>query len=689
MDTSGFALILGGGGARGLAHLGVLQVLEELNMRPSLIVGTSMGSVVGSLYASGWSASELENLALNENLLELFVDVESPPAEMQGGWWGPAQHQFSLQISHWPPLPDTGLSHGQGFESLVGESTADALFSADNNFDHLPIAFRCVSTDLQSYSLVVHESGSLPRAVKASSTIPLIFYPIESNGHQLVDGGFLDNVPVQVARRLGFDRAVIVDVSNVHLPDKEKPEDIYEMWIRVAELYTLFPNEYTVGENDVLLKMPLAAYRSTHLESAEEIMTIGRDLTLQHRDQLLTLRDACGPISKTPTPQTMAIDPVIIRDIDVRGLRRMEPERVLKRLDLHPGETLQLAQAWKKANWLTQEGSFHTIGFDFIPVGQDTADIVVYVQEETHPRLELGASVITDEEVSVMVRLRQENLFGRGGSGLLSYRFSNREARLNALLDQAIGQSGWLTLRPGFLWQRELPGIYENGKEIDNYVFRRTSVNLDFALHNFHHNWSLYLGGNFGETNSYLQSHQIPDAGLQPIRTLHLTFESHGRDLPVSKHHQGVRFNYVRSISDDDSSWWRTDLGIVLPLSGLGSWLPIASAGAVTSSPDIPVVHQGRAGGPRGWVGLRQQEIIAPQLAWTRLGLQYLIGSKIHLELAGAVGWHGQENLSESKPIFGGGLEGGMDSFIGPVRLGYALAEQRPGYVYLQVGHAF
>jgi len=691
VDTSGFALILGGGGARGIAHIGVLEVLEELGLRPSLIVGTSMGSVVGSLYASGVSLSALKELALGPNLLDLFLEVESPPAQLQGGWWGPAPHQLSLQISRWPPLPNPGLSRGQGFESLVGKHTGDALFLADNDFDHLPIPFRCVSTDLLNSSLVIHDNGSLPRAVKASSTIPMISYPVDFEGRQLVDGGFLDNLPVQVARRLGFERAILVDVSNVHLPDKEQPTDLYQMWVRMAELQTFFPNQYDVGDNDVLLKIPLAAYRGMNMKAASEILAIGFETAWQHRGQLLDLRDACGPVVDDPPPLAPQVGPITLKSIEVKGLQRMSSGRVLNRLQIHPGDRLDIATAWRKATWLSRESSFQTIGFQFIPVASDTADVIVHIQEETRPRLELAASVLTDDGVAIMARLRHDNMFGRGGSQLLSYRYSYREARLDALLDQSINGPGWLSLRAGFLWQRELPGLYDHGVEVDRYAMRRTRFSLDLALRSFRYHWSLYLGGDLGQTNSYLESRAFPGTGNQPLRTFHLSLESHGRDLPVSHHTRGARLRYTRSPghAGDEPDWWRTDLGWVLPISGLGDWEPIWAAGAVISSDDIPVVHQGRAGGPRGWVGLRRQEIIAPQIAWSRAALQYRLSGGIYLEIAGAVGWYGQKNLSAARPLWGGGMEAGMESLVGPLRLGYAIAEQRPGYVYVQVGHEF
>ena len=573
----------------------------------------------------------------------------------------------------------------------MGEHTGDALFLADNDFDKLPIPFRCLSTDLLDDTLVIHDSGLLPRAVKASSTIPMIFYPVEMDGRQLVDGGFLDNLPVQVARRLGFDRAVLVDVSNVHLADKQEPTNLYEMWIRLAELQTIFPNDYTVGEHDVLLKMPLSSYRSMHMEAGADIMAIGRETALQNRSELLALRAACGPIANQPPPPTSNLGPLTLKSIEVLGLERMRPALVMDRLHMHPGDQMTPAKAWQNAEWLTKEGSFQTIGFEFIPVDGDTADVIIHVQEETKARLELGANVITDDGAAVLGRLRFDNFMGQGGSNLLSYRYSGRLARFDAVLEQPFSSAGWLSLLGKFQWKREQPGLYDHGIEVDQYVFRQEKFSLDLAVRSFRHGWSLYLGGDFGETNSYLESHLIPDDGIERVRTVHVSLESHGRDLPVTHQSRGARIRYIHSLDtkDDEPDWWRADMGMVVPLDWLEAWNPVLAAGAVASSDNIPVVHQGRAGGPRGWVGLRRQEIISPNIAWTRVALQRKLSTSVYLEVAGAVGWYGQKDLSASQPLWGGGVEIGSSSLVGPLRLGYALAEDRPGYVYLQIGHEF
>jgi len=324
-------------------------------------------------------------------------------------------------------------------------------------------------------------------------------------------------------------------------------------------------------------------------------------------------------------------------------------------------------------------------------VAADTANAVIHVQEETKPKLEMGANFITDEGPAIMGRLRYDNILGRSGSNLLSYNYSDRQSDFAAIFDHPINGPGWLALRANYRWLRERPGLYDLGSEMDRHVFRRTQLSLDLAIHTFKYGWSLYLGGDWGQTNNYLESRQYTGSGNQYLRTMHFSLESHGRDLAVSRPERGMRLSHTRTIneSSDETQWWRTDLGLVLPVLGMESWQPILAGGAVISSDNIPLIHQGRAGGPQGWIGLRRQEIIAPQIAWSRIALQRLFNDGFYVELAGSVGWHGQGTMSDAKPIFGCGFELGLKSFIGPMRLGYAVADLRPGYVYLQVGHEF
>ena len=203
------ALVLSGGGAKGLAHIGVLAALDSLGIRPDLIVGTSMGAAVGALYASGYSGRTLDSLARITPLAQL-IRTYRPRAPRSLGerrplvTWEQGERRFALQSA-----------------SLV-ESETNALLNvamlrgnllARGDFDSLPIPFRAVATDLGTGDPVVLESGDLVQAVRASVAVPLVFAPELRDGRYLVDGGLSANIPVAVARSEGAERVIVSDAT--------------------------------------------------------------------------------------------------------------------------------------------------------------------------------------------------------------------------------------------------------------------------------------------------------------------------------------------------------------------------------------------------------------------------------------------------------------------------------------------
>jgi NTE family protein len=173
------ALVLGGGASRGFAHVGVIKVLEEQGIRPDIIVGTSAGSLVGALYAGGYSALALQSIAL-----------------------GMAQSDIRDVT-----LPGRGFLKGEMLQDFVNQ------YLDNRSIEALPVRFAAVATDLQSGELMVFNRGNTGLAVRASSAIPGIFQPATIDGRDYVDGGLLSTVPVRVARRLQPDILIAVDVS--------------------------------------------------------------------------------------------------------------------------------------------------------------------------------------------------------------------------------------------------------------------------------------------------------------------------------------------------------------------------------------------------------------------------------------------------------------------------------------------
>ncbi len=203
------ALVLSGGGAKGLAHIGVLRVLDSLGIRPDLIVGTSMGAVVGALYASGYSGRELDSLARIVPLAALFRTYQ-PLAPRALGilqplvLWEQGDRGFALQSA--------SVVEAEA-NALVNAALLRGNLLARGNFDSLPIPFRAVATDLAHREAVVMKSGDLAQAVRASAAVPLLFAPERRDGRFLTDGGLSANIPVAVARAEGAGRVIVVDAT--------------------------------------------------------------------------------------------------------------------------------------------------------------------------------------------------------------------------------------------------------------------------------------------------------------------------------------------------------------------------------------------------------------------------------------------------------------------------------------------
>jgi NTE family protein len=203
------ALVLSGGGAKGLAHIGVLRVLDSLSIRPDLVVGSSMGAIVGGMYASGYSGREIDSLARSLPIADLLRTYQ-PRAPRSLGLlqplviWEQGDRRFNLQ--------NAAVAEAE-VNALVNAAMLRGNLLARGNFDSLPIPFRAVAADLADRSAVVLASGDLARAVRASFAIPLVFAPESLDGRILADGGLVANVPVAVARAAGAERVIVSDAT--------------------------------------------------------------------------------------------------------------------------------------------------------------------------------------------------------------------------------------------------------------------------------------------------------------------------------------------------------------------------------------------------------------------------------------------------------------------------------------------
>ena len=218
------ALVLSGGGFRGMSQIGVLKVLEKYSIPIDYIIGTSIGAYIGGLYASGYTPYEIEQIVLNtdwEKLLSSASEVNRQDMFLDQKI-ADDRHLFSMRLNTFSFDLPKAVSKGIHYQGQLQELLWNAPFTAWQSFDSLRIPFRAISTDLITGTSIIHRSGDLPTIIKASSTIPLRYSPVRYDSLLLVDGGVLDNIPVNVAKK-EFNPDIIITVNSISglLPEKE------------------------------------------------------------------------------------------------------------------------------------------------------------------------------------------------------------------------------------------------------------------------------------------------------------------------------------------------------------------------------------------------------------------------------------------------------------------------------------
>jgi NTE family protein len=224
------ALALGGGAARGFAHIGVIKALEAQGIVPDIVVGTSAGSVVGALYAAGMSGFDLQKLAL-----EMQEDM----------------------VSDWT-LPDRGVLKGEALQDFINQKLNN------RSIQKLPRPLGVVATDLQSGEMVLFRQGNTGMAVRASSAVPGVFQPVEISGREYVDGGLTSPVPAQSARAMGADFVIAVDISNV--TRRDKLTGTLDILLQTFAIMGHAISNHELEDADVVIRPRMAAVSSTDFE---------------------------------------------------------------------------------------------------------------------------------------------------------------------------------------------------------------------------------------------------------------------------------------------------------------------------------------------------------------------------------------------------------------------------------------
>lgn len=286
-------LALSGGGARGLAAIGVLRAFEERGIRVQAIVGTSMGGIIGGLYASGYSAEELDDIVMGLNFSDLFASAPSRATMFLARRHENERHLISLRFDGLSPQIPRALTSAQSLTTLLTDLTARACYRADGDFRKFPIPFLTLATDIVTGEEVVLDSGSLADAMRATMAFPLAFTGIKYKGHLLMDGGILRPVPVDLARELIDENTTDTFVVAINTTAPLRPPDglvtPIDIANQVTSIMTAGQLKRELARADFVITPALVNLTTTDFQKKKEIIAIGYEAGLVAADSILGL----------------------------------------------------------------------------------------------------------------------------------------------------------------------------------------------------------------------------------------------------------------------------------------------------------------------------------------------------------------------------------------------------------------
>jgi len=377
------ALALGGGGAMGAAHIGVIKVLEELRVPVDCIAGTSMGAVVGAAYATGLDAAALDRIMTSVSWKDTFRSAprEDIPVRRK-------QLDFvftlglELGIKDGQVLVPKGLVPSQQIENLFKRIVAGARQT--NRFTDLPIPFKAVATDIESGDMVVIDRGDLTLAMRASMAVPGAFAPVELDGRLLVDGMIVRNLPVDVARKTCGDVVIAVTVGNPP-PMRGDLKDALSVLGRAASLGTELNERAqleTLGPQDVAVKVVLDGISATSFDRIPEAIPIGEAAARKLRRQLArySLPAAAYASWRARLGDLTVAHGVRLDEVRIEGTKEVNPEVLRHFITLKPGDVFDPEKASADTTRLVGRGDFDNV--DFRATQEDGRNVLTYSVRE-------------------------------------------------------------------------------------------------------------------------------------------------------------------------------------------------------------------------------------------------------------------------------------------------------------------
>lgn len=358
-------LVLSGGGAKGLAHIGALKVIEEAGVKIDYIAGTSMGAIIGALYASGYTANQLDSIFRATNFTSLIRDNLPRSAKTFYEKEDSERYALTLPFDNFKVSVPTAFSGGQ---NIYNELVRILYHVKDiDDFSQLPIPFVCIATDIETGKEVVLNSGYLPEAIMASGTLPSLFKPAKIDGKLLIDGGVVNNYPIEKVRDMGADIVIGIDVQQ-GLSDRKTLRSATEILMQINNFQTVSDMVVKTADTDVYLKPEIGAFSVIDFNKADKIMKTGELAAIEKFNELKQISTSTASMLPFVKPYKLS-DSITINRLMITGNNEHTRGYVKGKLRFKLGVPITFEKLQQGIGNLGATGNFESSRYKFLSNG--------------------------------------------------------------------------------------------------------------------------------------------------------------------------------------------------------------------------------------------------------------------------------------------------------------------------------
>jgi NTE family protein len=696
-------LALSGGAALGLAHIGVIKVLEQEKIPFCYVSGSSMGSIVGAMYACGYSSFQMESIARTTNWNRLFDD--QVPYRALNLEEKEARTRYIISLPHRnlvPQLP-SGAMTAENVYLYFKELTERVSFNARGDFDSLVVPYRAIAVDFVTGELITFDGGSVADAMRASMAIPGVFTPLYYNGLILLDGGVIQFLPVEPLLAFKPDFILAVDVRQPRDP-KRVPSLVDLAW-ESFDIATKHDYQEQIGKANFVIHIDLKGMNASEFTRADEFIRRGEVAARAALPELKRALAGHRPISqRRKIPDR---DMPLVRRIEIAGLRVTTGPTVRREVQTRTGDTLDINRLIQDIRAIHNTGLFAQVTYKLDPAPGDSLDILINVREKDYGVYSLGLRYDETNQFLFGAEAAQENLFGSGAGSGAGFVLGNP-------------REGWLRYSGarffGLPFNYRLQGFYSSADHRmqvgrsdgawDSINYRQQGFGADLKL-GVNIARIAYLKGGLELRDVHFQTLIGPafDHDRERLAAVNAEFKTKTYS-ELSFPYQGLSLHLLAKYGlkplSSEYGFLRAELRATAPvqLGRRGVFEPGVSAGLLldgklraTAPESLPVAERFRIGGPE-LAGMDFEEILTAQKITVNVGFKYLLlrlfnsaDYPLYIELGGDLADMQPLPIAYRNVYYGGYAGATLSTPFGPVRVGYGVGKAGQRNFYFSAGY--